>query len=504
MEYVGIVALGSLVGSTLKSGIVLPSAFAHPPVFVLGMFSVLCAATAWLLAATLLGLPVSTTHTIVAGIFAFGLLQEGPSAVNTGSVVAILISWIASPLAGCAVAFAVFFVLHRLVVVRNLARDDAGGVRRWADRLFPVMAGITAAFMALLVLVSVWKSAPSAVPVWVLPVVPIVVGVAAWAVVFFVLLPQWYLRQDSCGPRAARILNWGDVDRADDPSSGGAPPAGGDTAKTDTEDERQQYSPAADNVLIVASSPAQLDAAVHDANRLFVSLMALTAALVAFAHSANDIANSVAPFMVCYEWVATQKLDESFRGPTWIYLVAGLFLVLGLVCLGYIVMRTIGEKVTRLRPMAGFSAQLAASIVVVTATLIGLPISTTHVIVGAVTGVGLVTDPRQVQWRSLGKVSVPPTTGCVLVTPPSDCAGLAVHHLHRGRPDAGRFRAPAVGRRIRRAPQRDQRHGLNEERASRGPLRPAAAAPGRRPAAQTRWAPTPPAQWVQRPPDAAT
>ncbi len=98
-EFLGILALGSIVSSTLRTGIIDVSSMSAP-LFVIGMFSALCAAFVWLLFATLFGFPVSTTHTIVAGIFAFGVFEAGIAAINTISVVLISVSWIVSPLAG--------------------------------------------------------------------------------------------------------------------------------------------------------------------------------------------------------------------------------------------------------------------------------------------------------------------------------------------------------------------------------------------------------------------
>lgn len=104
-----------------------------------------------------------------------------------------------------------------------------------------------------------------------------------------------------------------------------------------------------------------------------------------------------------YEWVTSQTLDAAYQGPVWMYIVAGVFLVLGLVTLGFIVMRTVGEKVAKLNPMAGFVAQLSASVVIVICTVFGLPISTTHCIVGAVFGIG-VASRQPVQWKMLARI----------------------------------------------------------------------------------------------------
>lgn len=156
-----------------------------------------------------------------------------------------------------------------------------------------------------------------------------------------------------------------------------------------------------DDNSILASPEA--DAAAEAASQsLFESLLVATAALVAFAHSANDIANSV-----CFEYATTQSLDVNYHAPFWLFLVAGVVLCLGLLTLGFVVMRTIGEKITKLQPMAGFCAQLAGSVVVITATLIGLPVSTTHVIVGAVTGVGVSVDGiRAISLGTIGKILI--------------------------------------------------------------------------------------------------
>lgn len=118
-----------------------------------------------------------------------------------------------------------------------------------------------------------------------------------------------------------------------------------------------------------------------------------------------DIANSVAPFVVCYEYATTSNLDTNFKAPLWIYIVAGCFLVLGLLTLGFVVMKTIGQKITVLSPMAAFAAQLSGSCVVIAATLAGMPVSTTHVIVGAITGVGVsVEGLKAINVKTIGKI----------------------------------------------------------------------------------------------------
>ncbi len=190
MEFLGIVALGAVVGSTLRGGIVDLAAFGDPQYYVLGMLCVLCSAFVWLLLATLLGLPVSTTHTIVAGIAAFGLFEVGPAALNVDSVVVIAVSWVVSPIAGFVAALVFYALLSWAIVTRHRARGDASGIRRWADWLFPVCAAATLGFMTLTVLLAVEKSTRS-VPLAVMVAVPVAVAALAGVLTGLVLLPYW-------------------------------------------------------------------------------------------------------------------------------------------------------------------------------------------------------------------------------------------------------------------------------------------------------------------------
>jgi PiT family inorganic phosphate transporter len=129
----------------------------------------------------------------------------------------------------------------------------------------------------------------------------------------------------------------------------------------------------------------------HYANveKIFSVLMVVTACSIAFAHGSNDVANAVGPMAavisIANEGVVTQKSAM----PVWVLLVGGVGIVLGLAMYGKKVIATVGQKITELTPSRGFACGLAASTTVVIASSTGLPISTTHTLVGAVLGVGL-------------------------------------------------------------------------------------------------------------------
>lgn len=124
--------------------------------------------------------------------------------------------------------------------------------------------------------------------------------------------------------------------------------------------------------------------------KVFTPMMLFTACSMAFAHGSNDVANGIGPLAAVYSIVSSggevmQKSDLPF----WILLLGGAGIVIGLITLGYRVMLTVGKKITELTPSRGFCAELAAATTVVIASRTGLPVSTTHILVGSVLGVGL-------------------------------------------------------------------------------------------------------------------
>ena len=140
--------------------------------------------------------------------------------------------------------------------------------------------------------------------------------------------------------------------------------------------------------------------------RIFVILQILTACAIAFAHGSNDVANAIGPLAaVAY---AVQGLDLGGKAPVelWMLAIGGIGIVVGLATWGYRVMETVGKRITELTPSRGFAAQLAAATTIVLASRLGIPISTTHTLVGAVLGVGLARGISALDLRVVGKIIV--------------------------------------------------------------------------------------------------
>lgn len=121
---------------------------------------------------------------------------------------------------------------------------------------------------------------------------------------------------------------------------------------------------------------------------IFKYLQILTACFVALAHGSNDVANAVGPFAAIISIVQTGSVLAKTEVPIWILAMGGIGIVIGLATYGYKVIETIGRKITELTPSRGFSAEFGAATTVLIASKLGIPISTTHTLVGAVIGVG--------------------------------------------------------------------------------------------------------------------
>ena len=123
--------------------------------------------------------------------------------------------------------------------------------------------------------------------------------------------------------------------------------------------------------------------------RIFGILMVVTACGMAFAHGSNDVANAIGPLAAVISVATTGAVTAKASMPSWVLVLGGAGIVIGLATFGRHVIATVGEKITHLTPSRGFAAELAAATTIVVASGTGIPISTTHTLVGAVLGVGL-------------------------------------------------------------------------------------------------------------------
>jgi PiT family inorganic phosphate transporter len=157
---------------------------------------------------------------------------------------------------------------------------------------------------------------------------------------------------------------------------------------------RRQIDPDADRTFQFAS-----------VERIFGPMQIVTASAMAFAHGSNDVANGIGPLAAVVSIVNSGEVLQNSELPLWILIVGGAGIVVGLATLGYRVMQTVGKRITELTPSRGFCAELAAAATVVVASRTGIPVSTTHILVGAVMGVGLARGIGAIDLRVIGNIA---------------------------------------------------------------------------------------------------
>jgi len=141
-----------------------------------------------------------------------------------------------------------------------------------------------------------------------------------------------------------------------------------------------------------------------DVERVFSILVVMTAASVAFAHGSNDVANAIGPLAAVFSIVRDVHVAGSAQVAPWMLGVGGVGIVVGLGTLGYRVIETVGRKITELTPSRAFTAQIAAAITIVLASRLGIPVSTTHILVGSVLGVGLARGIGALDLHVVGRI----------------------------------------------------------------------------------------------------
>lgn len=155
-------------------------------------------------------------------------------------------------------------------------------------------------------------------------------------------------------------------------------------------------------------------ASVHDnaevfpieVEKTFTFLQVATACFSAWAHGSNDVANSVAPFAAIIYIYENGTFSNNADVPIWILAMGGGGIVIGLATYGYNVITTIGVKLTKITPSRGFAIELTSALVVVVASRLELPVSTTHCQVGATMGVGILDGKSGVNWKLFGKIAL--------------------------------------------------------------------------------------------------
>lgn len=328
-EFSGAFFAGSHVADTIRGSIVAPGIFENNPIlFARGMLAALLAAALWLHLATFLGQPVSTTHAIIGAVIGFGVVAVGPSAILWHKLGRIAASWFISPVIGGIIAYLLYLAIRKFILAAPcpVARAKVSVPFASATVCYILFSTILPTFL---------KPIAAGMTPGHAQALNVAVSLVLSALIAF--------------------LVYTGVSRRHRAIAGGC-----------------------------ECSPEQQYRLVEG---WFGRMEVLTACYMSFAHGANDVANAIGPIAGIVQ-AARGAVATKPAIPMWLLAFGGVGIVLGLAMYGRKVIEAVGKKITEITPTRGFSAAFGTASTVLVCSLMGLPISTTFVLVGAVMGVG--------------------------------------------------------------------------------------------------------------------
>ncbi|EGK8036093.1 inorganic phosphate transporter [Campylobacter lari] len=387
-ELSGAVFAGGEVTNTIRSGIVVLPDSVDPMVFVCVMLSALLSSGTWLFIATKKGLPVSTTHSIIGGIvgssiamgFVFFDQDQAFSMVNWNGIYKIAMSWVISPLLGGLVAYLIYAYIYKKILqpsalinmqIKEIKKEKKEFKENFFINLKNKSQEEQIKELSAIVLDDDEKRSEYKLKIKELKEkeknidvfskmkfhVPLVAGIAALIIASMFLF---------------KGLN-----------------------KVSTLDMVQNLwivSIISIFAYIVTLAVVRLMKKTEvnkTIEKIFSWFQIFTASSFAFSHGANDIANALGPFAAILDVLKNNAINPSSPVPFAVMLMFGIALVIGLWFLGKEVIQTVGSKLAEIKPTTGFSAELGASIVILLATQLGIPVSSTHILIGAILGIGV-------------------------------------------------------------------------------------------------------------------
>ena len=347
LEFTGAVVFGRQVVNTLTRGVVDVQAFmSDPQTLSLGMISVLITCGLWLQVATGRGWPVASSHATVGALAGFSLVALGRSAVQWSTLGLISLSWLLTPVVSGAIAALFYRMIQQGILQQS---HPVRQLNEWIPWLSVALVSV----FGFIVLPQITHPVQGFLQTqwqWPLPEQDLAIAIAGSAAL------------------GLTVWSWQRLALLTNPS----------TSSTDQSTVETQLA----------------------------NFQVCSACFVAFAHGSNDVGNAVAPLVVISAIYATQSIPEAGAVvPLWIMILGGVGIVAGLAIAGKKVMATVGENIIPLQPSSGFCAELAAATTILLASRWGLPVSTTHALVGGVVGIGLVQGSKTIQLGTLRQIA---------------------------------------------------------------------------------------------------
>ncbi|HIC7059552.1 TPA: inorganic phosphate transporter [Campylobacter jejuni] len=388
-ELSGAIFAGAEVTKTIRSGIVIFPNSLDPMLFVIIMLAALLSSGVWIFIATKKGLPVSTTHSIIGGIVGasimMGLLKfdgiQTLSMVKWSEILRIAISWVASPLLGGIVAYIIYSYIDKKILkpseklnddLKNIKKERKKFKEEYFLNLKTKSQEEQIKELSAIALdeeeqennfyrnkMKEFKDQEKDIDIYSIlkTHMPIIACIAA------AIISAMFLFKGLNNVSTLDILQnfWiiGIIGTI-------------------------SYVVTFAIVKIVKKTELN-----KTTDRIFSWFQIFTASSFAFSHGANDIANAIGPFAAILDVLKNGTINATSPVPFAALAMFGVALVIGLWFLGKEVITTVGSKLASIRPTTGFSAELGASIVILLATQFGIPVSSTHILIGAILGIGV-------------------------------------------------------------------------------------------------------------------
>ncbi len=382
LEFAGAFLVGSQVSETIQHGILDITAFSlNPMMLAVGMIAALLGTGIWLQLASYNGWPVSTTHSIIGALLGFGLIIVGPQAIYWSKISTIVISWILSPLLGATVSYIVFSLIQKKILFSANPLVSA-------RKLTPYFVFFSFLILGLGLFVGGLKKLH--LNFTFLPALGLAILLGVLAALFSSF---FFKRKIRTSPQETTLKKQVDFQLLK-----GLHKSIKHLRRTETLANGELQANVAhmlkDLSLAAHGAKKQIDLQVtgHETSqveKVFAYLQILSACFVAFAHGANDVANAIGPLASIIAIIKHKTVTMATQTPLWLLALGGAGIVVGLMTWGWRVIETVGKKITDLTPTRGFAAEISAAATILFASKLGLPISTTHTLIGAILGVGL-------------------------------------------------------------------------------------------------------------------
>jgi phosphate/sulfate permease len=380
-EFIGAYFFGSDVAETMGQGIIDISYFNDTPYrLALGMISALLATGLWLQMASFFGWPVSTTHSIVGAIAGFGIYSFGVECLQWETLKRIALSWVISPVAGGILSYALFTWLRRAVFFQ---KRPLAAITRWAPY-------IVAMFASVMLLLSFFNLlGKNASRLFFKELILLVLSCACLIFCLTALLMPYIWKteglENETADEQAEMASHKIQEAITSLKQiyGHVPEV--------VKNQLQGRIVELEHMLhqIPLKSCALNQSQIQRVEGFFAWFQCASACFMALSHGANDVSNAVGPLSVTLQIMSTGLLPQQASIAPAVLALGGLGIVVGLATWGWRVIETVGRKITQLTPSRGFCAEFGCATTVLICSEFGLPISTTHVLVGSILGVGL-------------------------------------------------------------------------------------------------------------------